>query len=182
MSEHKSTATHREINLKVINEVMITAGIGYDSYLKFTDEYSKAGIELFINQSSLDLDQGIIPVFIHFPKVSFESVPYQVWITCIVNDPPEPFLYAFDGDGNVVDRARSNQGEKVDGAVVYKLESDTEPIRKIGILGRGIRIIDICYPVHHAVSTTNILVTMPEEVVKADVHLSKNSQGTVYSV
>ena len=169
-----------EINLKVINEVMITAGIGYDSYLKFTDEYSKAGIELFINQSSLDLDQGIIPVFIHFPKVSFEDIPYQVWMTCIVNDPPDPFLFAFDGDGNVVDRVRSNQGKKVDGAVVYKLESDTEPIRKIGILGRGIRLIDICYPVHHAVSTNNILVTMPEEVVKADVHLSKNSQGTVY--
>ena len=176
----KAEAPTAEINLKVINNVMITAGIGYNSYLKFTDEYSKAGIELFINQSSLDLDKGIIPVFIHFPMVSFEDIPHQVWITCIVNDPPDPFLYAFDENGNVVDRAGSNEGKKVDGAVVYKLESDTEPIRKIGILGLGIRIVEICYPVHHTVSTANILVTMPEDVVKTDVHLSKNSQGTVY--
>ena len=61
-----------------------------------------------------------------------------------------------------------------------KWNPDLSLLRKIGILGRGIRIIDICYPVHHAVSTTNILVTMPEEVVKVDVHLSKNSQGAVY--
>ncbi len=169
-----------EINLKVINEVLITAGIGYNSYLKFTDEYSKRNIELFINQSSLDLNNGIIPVFIHFPKASFEGIPHQVWITCIVNDPPDPFLYAFDEDGNVVDRALSTEGRKVNGAVVYKLESAIEPIRKIGILGQGIRIIEICYPVHHAVGTTNILVTMPEDVVKADVHLSKNSQGSIY--
>lgn len=169
-----------EINLKVIKEVIISAGIGYDSHLKFTNEFSEADIELYINQSSLDLASGIIPVFIHFPQLSFEGIPHQVLITCIVGDAPSPFLYAFDGDGNVVDQAQLNEGIKVNGAVVYKLESDTEPIRKIGMIGYRIRIIDICYPVHHTVDTTNILVTMPEDVVKADVHLSKNSQGTIY--
>jgi hypothetical protein len=176
----KAQPASAEIALKVINEVIITAGIGYDSYLKLTDEYSNRDIELFISVSALDLGNGIIPAFISFPAVSFEGLPFQVWVTCIVNDPPDPFLYAFDEDGNVLDSKRSNQGIRVNGAMSYKLESDGDPIRRIGIRGAGIRIVEICYSVHHAVRSASILTTLPEDAVKTDVHLSKNSQGSIY--
>lgn len=176
----RAVAPSEEIKLKVIDQVMITAGVGHGSYMKFTNEYSRADTELFINQSALDLDHGILPVYIHFPKLAFEGIPHEVWITCIVGDTPGPFLYAFDEDGNVVDQLQLDQGTETNGASIYKLKSITEPIRRIGLLGQGIRILEICYPVHHTVTTTNILVTLPEEAVKAEVHLSKNSQGTIY--
>jgi len=165
-----------QINIKVIKEVIITAGIGYNSYIQFTDEYSDENIELYINQSLSDAN--LIPVYIYFPEIAFPSLPNKVRITCIVSDAPEVLFYAFDGDGNVVDTAKlsGNTGE----VAVYKLESTLSLIRKIGMIGQGIRIIEICYEEHHSVKMPSILVTPPEDIIRADLHLSKESLGTVY--
>ncbi|MCF6154504.1 MAG: hypothetical protein E3K36_04465 [Candidatus Brocadia sp.] len=166
-----------QINTKVIKDVIITAGIGYNSYIQFTNKYSGENIELYINWSLLD-DPNTIPAYIYFPENAFPALPYKVWITCIVSDAPEVLFTAFDGDGNIVDEAKlfGNTGE----AAVYKLESTSSIIRKIGMIGRGIRIIEICYEEHHSVKMPSILVTPPEDIVRADLYLSKESLGTVY--
>ena len=163
------------IQLKTIKKVVFTAGIGYDSYLKLTDEYSNEDVELFISSSQLDLASGIIPAFIHFPKLSFEDIPYEVWISCIVTD--NATFFAFDEDMNTLDTQSVNQSGVVRR---IKLSSSGERINKIGLLCSGVRIIEICYSVFHPVETMNILVTAPEDILKADLHLSKHSNGTIY--
>src|SRR5690606_4350739 len=95
----KAQEFSKEINLKIIKEVIITADIGYDSYLKFTDEYSKADMELYINHSLVELPNLAIPAYIHFPQPFFGETPHKVWITCIVGDPNEFLFYAFDDEG-----------------------------------------------------------------------------------
>lgn len=173
----KAQETTGQINTKVIKDVIITAGIGYNSYIQFTDEYSDENIELYINWSLLDAP-STIPAYIYFPESAFPALPYNVWITCIVSDAPEVLFYAFDGDDNIVDEAKlaGNRGE----TVVYKLESTSSVIRKIGIIGQGIRIIEICYEEHHSVKMSSILVTPPDDIIRADLYLSKESLGTVY--
>ncbi len=175
----KSQEPTEAINLKVIKDVLITAGIGYDSYLKFTDAYSEGDIELYVNLSSLDLANGIIPVFVHFPKISFGDTPFRVYISCIASDTPTYLFYAFDDDGEVIDKVKINEGNKIGDTVIYTLEAEV-PIRKIGLLGNDFRILDICYEVHHTVENTNILVTLPQEVIHSQVHISKDSEGTIY--
>ncbi len=176
----KAEAETKQINLKTIKKVLFTAGIGYDSYLQLTNEHSNKDVELYVNSSQVDLANGIIPVFIHFPKPSFPGTPFKVWITCIVGDTSDTLFYAFDEDGTEVDRVSHTEGVNVNGAVQYELTSDGGAIRKIGMLGWGIRIIDICYEINHPVQNMNILVTAPEDIIKADLHLSKHSNGTIY--
>jgi hypothetical protein len=166
------------INFKVVNNALITAGIGYDSYLKFTDEYTKGPIELFINHSMIDV--GKVPAFIVFPELHFENLPYQVWVTCIVDVGDNVFLFALDKDNNILDEVQIDEGIEINGARVYKLESGSLPIRKIGILGFGIRIIEICYAKYHRVEASVILVTAPQDIVNAEIHLSKNSNGNIF--
>jgi hypothetical protein len=166
------------VNLTVINNAIITAGIGYDSYLKLTDEFSKGPIELFINRSMIDY--GKVAAFITFPELHFENLPYQVWVTCIVEGGDNVFLFALDGDDNTLDEVQIEDGIKINGAMVYKVESDFVPIRKIGMIGSGIRIIEICYPQHHRVEASVILVTAPQDIVKAAIHLSKYSNGNIF--
>ncbi len=163
------------VQLMTIEKVVFTAGIGYDSYLKLTDEYSNDEVELYVSDSQLNLNSGIIPAFIHFPKVSFENIPHEVWITCIIND--NTIFYAFDEDMNTLDTHVVDRGDTV---IRFKLSSGSVPIWKIGMLGNRIRILDICYSVFHPVETMNILVTAPEDIIKADLHLSKYSNGTIY--
>src|SRR5690606_37706174 len=105
--------------------------------------------------------------------------PHKVWITCIVGDPNEFLFYAFDDEGEVIDKVENKDGKILNQALVYTLEADV-PIRKIGLRGNSFRILDICYEVHHRVENSNILVTLPEAVIHAEVHLSKNSRGTLY--
>src|SRR5690606_35199244 len=155
----------------IIKEVIITADIGYDSYLKFTDEYSKADMELYINHSLVELPNLAIPAYIHFPQPFFGETPHKVWITCIVGDPNEFLFYAFDDEGEVIDKVENKDGKILNQALVYTLEADV-PIRKIGLRGNSFRILDICYEVHHRVENSNILVTLPEAVIHAEVHAS----------
>jgi hypothetical protein len=173
----KAQEKTERINLKVIENVVITAGIGYDSYLKLTDEFSEGPTELFISVSMMDA--GKIPAFILFPELHFQDLPYEVWITCIVEAGDNSILFALDEDGNVLDNVQINEGTNINGAMVYKLESAGLPIRKIGIIGYGIRIIEICYAKNHSVEASVILVTAPEDIVKSEIHLSKGSNGNI---
>jgi hypothetical protein len=174
----KVQETTEHINVKIIKEVIFTAGIGYDSYLQLTDQFSTNNVELYVNQSYWG--DSLIPSYISFPEIAFPDLPVAVWISCIVFDTAAitPFFYAFDKDGNVLDTA--NLAGSNGKLVIYKLKSATLPIRKIGIVAIGIRIVEVCYEVHHKVETASILVTPPQDIINADLHLSKSSQGTVY--
>ncbi len=171
----KAQEETENFQLKTIEKVVFSAGIGYDSYLKLTDEYSNEDVELYISDSQFDIDNKFIPVFIHFPEISFDNIPLEVWITCIITD--NTVFTAFDEVGNILDTQVIVDSNTI---VQLKLTSAGDPIRKIGVLGNRIRLLDICYTVDHPVETMNILVTAPEDILKADVHLSKNSNGTIY--
>jgi hypothetical protein len=118
----KAQPVTERINLKVINQALITAGIGYDSWIKFTTEFSNADVELLVNQSMLDV--GKVPAFVYFPEISFPGLPFQVWVSAIVSGTDGPFLLAYDNDGNLLDQADYNQGKKINGRMVYELNSD----------------------------------------------------------
>jgi hypothetical protein len=168
------------INLKIIAQVLITAGVGYDSSLQLTNAHSTGNIELYIDQSLAGPNQ--FSAFIHFPEASFENTPYEVWITCAMHDaiPGGALFYAFDAADNVLDTVEPNQNSPVNNVAIYKLKSATAPIKKISVLGYGIRIIEICYRKYHRVESSTILATMPEEMVKSEIYFSKGSAGTIY--
>lgn len=172
----KAQAETERLQLITIKDVLFVAGVGYDSYLKLTDEYSRESVELYLNVSLTDLPA--LPATINFPQQSFPALPYKVWITCIVENGSGPLFKAFAQDNTLLDTAnfRAGNGQPV----VYELKSSTLPIRHIAIYGKHIRIIDVCYEQSHTVETVSILVTPPEHMVFADLHLSKSSQGTIY--
>ncbi|MES2732251.1 MAG: hypothetical protein V4714_10895 [Bacteroidota bacterium] len=166
------------INLKIIDNIIFSAGIGYDSYIFFTNEFSGDEIELYISYSVFTAT--MIPAAISFPELAFNDRPYKVNITCIKREDQTIFLLAFDQDWNPVDITQQGTEDRANGTITYHLESQTTPIRHIGMLGEGIRITKICYAQVHTTGVTSILVTMPENMDRTEVHLSKDSQGTLY--
>jgi hypothetical protein len=165
-------ASTGEIKLKVIDNVMLLAGISSASYLKFTDQFSGDVIELEVNNSG-----ATIPASIHFPEVFFPGLPHKVWITCIIDDAPVAAFIAYDEDLNELDRVDQQSAE---GAVTYILNSKTNPMRSIAILGNRVRIIEICYEQTRSTDISDILVVAPVEMAEIQVHLAKNSWGTIY--
>lgn len=167
------------INIKAVKRVVITAGIGYNSYLEFTNAYSGAGIELYINTSVAGPNH--FPAFISFPETAFENTPYVVYVTCAVADGADgTFLIASDKDNNVVATARYKTNIPTGGTSIYKLESSSLPIRRISITGIGIRIMEICFEEYHRVETSVILTTAPLELFSAYLHFSKGSHGEIF--
>ena len=86
---------------------------------------------------------------------------------------------AYDQNLNVLDTVKFKD-EEVGEVHTYELHSGGEPIRSIAIQVSTVRILEICYVIPHNTDYTNILVVTPEDMVKAQIHFSKNSSGTVY--
>jgi len=164
------------LNIKIVKGAVFTAGVGYDSYLQLTNEYSEADVELYINRSLSD--PPLLPAAIHFPQTAFPDLPYRVWITCVIKNAPDLLFRAFDENGTLLDTAHFVSENA--GLHVYKLESTTTPIRHITILADNLRILEVCYEELHIVKLPSILITPPEDIVNGELHLSKNSQGIVY--
>ena len=121
--------TTGEIKLKVIDNIMLLAGVGSDCYIKFTSEFSeKNEVELYVNNFGAN-----IPASIRFPEAFFPGLPLTVYITCVVSDAPPDVFVAFDADLNILDTAALVSAN--DEIHTYKLQSASEPIRSIAILG-----------------------------------------------
>ena len=172
----KAQEPTEQLNIKTIKEVVFTAGVGYNSYIQLTNEYSNADVELFVNRSLSD--PPLLPPAIHFPQTAFPDLPHRVWITCVIKNAPDGLFRAYDQGGTLLDTAYFVSENA--GLHVYKLESASTPIRHISIHADNLRIVEVCYEQRHIVPTASILITPPEDIVTAKLHLSKNSQGTIY--
>ena len=164
-----------EIKLRVVKNVILAAGVGADAYIKFTSEFSKKDeVELYVdNQNATTL------AFIHFPEAAFPGIPQKVSITCVPASAHGDGFTAYDQNLNVLDTVKFKD-EEVGEIHTYELHSGGEPIRSIAIQVSTVRILEICYVVPHNTDYTNILVVTPEDMVKAQIHFSKNSSGTIY--
>jgi len=164
-----------EIKLRVVKNAILAAGVGNDASIKFTSEFSKLNeVELYVdNQNASTL------AFIHFPEAAFAGIPQKVYITCVPATAHGEGFTAYDKDLNVLDTVKFKNGE-VGEVHTYELHSGDEPIRSIAIQVSTVRILEICYAVPHNTDYTNILVVTPEDMVKSQIHFSKNSSGTIY--
>lgn len=133
--------------------------------------------ELFINQSNPLLGA---PAFIRFPQLVFPLWPDKVWITMMVDVQPDTLVIARDGAGNEVDRIEVFSDCALN-PFTYLLQSPRgNPIRKIEFRGQNFRIKDICWNEYETTDISRIWISLPEEMAKLELDLSKGSTGTVF--
>ena len=133
--------------------------------------------ELYINQSN---PLAGTPAFIRFAPALFPSWPDKVWITMMVDVQPNTLVIARDGAGNEVDRIEVFSDCSLN-PFTYLLQSPKgNPIRKIEFTGLNFRIKDICWNEYERTDISRIWITLPEEMSKLELDLSKGSNGTVY--